>query len=48
MFYYINVILVYRVFLIDRYNFVIDLSDFYIFLYLKIVIELNDNSICSI
>lgn len=48
MFYYINVILVYRVFLIDRYNFVIDLSEFYIFLYLKIVIELNDNSICSI
>lgn len=48
MFYYINVILVYRVFLIDRYNFVIDLSEFYIFLYLKIVIELNDNRICSI
>lgn len=48
MFYYINVILVYRVFLIDRYNFVIDLTEFYIFLYLKIVIELNDNSICSI
>lgn len=48
MFYHINVILVHRVFLIDRHNFVIDLPDSYISLYSKIAIEPNDISICSI
>lgn len=47
MFYHINVILVHRVFLIDRHNFVIDLLESYISLYSKIAIEPNDNRICS-